>query len=175
LYLMTDELFLKGEHEKIIIIRSAVSGRNQGFLPGSEKEKMQVYEEPYRNIFKDIFGRSDAYEILKKKGIVSFESTSFLRGVTFDNSLIIVDEFQNCNFAELDSIITRVGNGSRICFAGDYKQTDFDGKKEVSGFKEFVEVLGNMKSFETVDFTIEDVVRSGLVKEYLIAKDKCNI
>jgi phosphate starvation-inducible protein PhoH and related proteins len=172
LYLMLQDLVYNNEYEKIIIIRSAVPTRNIGFLPGTEGEKMEAYEIPYKNICNDLFGRADAYEILKKKDLIEFQSTSYIRGTTFDNMLILVDEFENCNFHESDSIITRCGKNTRIFFSGDFKQTDLDGKKEISGYKDFMKIISNMESFAAVEFTIEDCVRSGLVREYLIEKDK---
>ena len=175
MYLMLQELVYNNEYEKILIIRSAVPTRNIGFLPGNEGEKMEAYELPYKTICNDLFGRSDAYEILKKRDIIEFQSTSYIRGTTFDNTLIIVDEFENCNFHETDSLITRVGKNTRIFFSGDFKQTDLDGRREVSGFADFMRIIGNMESFVSVEFTIEDCVRSGLVKEYLTVKDKLGI
>lgn len=172
LYLMIQDLIYNNEFEKIIIIRSAVPTRNIGFLPGNENEKMEAYEIPYKGICNDLFGRSDAYEILKKKDLVEFQSTSYIRGTTFDNCLILVDEFENLNFHEADSLITRLGKNSRIYFAGDIKQTDLDGRKEISGYNDFMRIINNMSSFSTVEFTIEDCVRSGIVKEYLTEKEK---
>lgn len=172
LYLMLQDLIYTGDYEKLIIFRSAVATRNIGFLPGTEDEKLAAYELPYKSILNDLFGRADAYEIMKKKDLVEFLSTSYVRGTTFDNSLILVDEFENCNFHELDSLITRCGRNTRIFFSGDFRQTDLDGKREVSGFSDFTRIISNMESFSAVEFTIEDCVRSGLVKEYLIAKDK---
>lgn len=175
LYLMLQDLVYTGEYEKLIIFRSAVATRNIGFLPGTEDEKMDAYELPYKCILNDLFGRADAYEIMKKKDLVDFLSTSYVRGTTFDNCLILVDEFENMNFHELDSLITRCGNNTRIFFSGDFKQTDFDGKREVSGFSDFTKIIDNMESFSMVEFTIEDCVRSGLVREYLITKDKIGL
>lgn len=172
LYLMLQDLIYNGEFEKLIIFRSAVATRNIGFLPGTEEEKLAAYELPYKSILNDLFGRADAYEIMKKKDLVEFLSTSYVRGTTFDNSLILVDEFENLNFHEADSLITRCGKNTRIFFSGDIKQSDLDGKKEISGYKDFMKIIKEMNSFSTVEFTIEDCVRSGLVKEYLIAKDK---
>lgn len=175
LYLMLQDLIYTGDYEKLIIFRSAVATRNIGFLPGNEEEKMDAYELPYKCILNDLFGRADAYEIMKKKDLVEFLSTSYVRGTTFENCLILVDEFENMNFHELDSLITRVGRNSRIFFSGDFKQTDLDGKREVSGFSDFTKIISEMESFDMVEFSIEDCVRSGLVKEYLITKDRLNL
>ena len=171
LYLAFDDLY-KRMYEKTIIVRSAVSTREMGFLPGSEKEKASVYEEPYKNICNELFGRGDAYEILKKSNMVHFMTTSFIRGVTLTKATIIVDECQNMSFHELDSIITRVGEGCRIIFCGDFKQTDFTKKsREESGLPDFLRILKAMDDFDMIDFTVKDIVRSGFVKKYIIAKE----
>jgi phosphate starvation-inducible protein PhoH len=172
---MLQDLVYNNEYEKIIIIRSAVPTRSIGFLPGTEDEKMEAYEFPYKNICNDLFGRSDAYEILKKKDIIEFQSTSYIRGITFDNTLILVDEFENCNFHETDSLITRVGKNTRIFFSGDFKQSDLDGRREVSGFNDFMKIVSKMQSFSATEFTIEDCVRSGLVLEYLTVKEQLGL
>jgi len=174
-YLCLQEMIYGQEYDKIIVFRSSVPTRNIGFLPGDEKEKMAAYEQPYKGICGDLFGRSDAYEILKKKDLVEFQSTSFVRGNTFDNCLIIVEECQDMNLHEISTIITRCGKNTKIFFSGDYKQCDLDGRREVSGFNDFLKIVGMMYSFETVEFGLEDIVRSGLVKEFLIAKEKLGL
>lgn len=156
-------------YEKIVLIRSAVPTREMGFLPGREDEKARVYEEPYYNIVSDLFGRGDGYEYLKDKDIVSFMTTSFIRGLTMDDAVIIVDECQNMSFHELDSIITRVGKNCRIIFCGDFLQSDLK-KGEKNGIREFLPILDKMSQFDYVEFGINDIVRSDFVKEYLIAK-----
>lgn len=171
LYLALDDMHKK-LYDRTIIVRSAVSTREMGFLPGSEKEKSAVYEEPYKNICNELFDRGDAYEILKKDQMIHFMTTSFIRGVTLRNATIIVDECQNMSFHELDSIITRVGEGCRIIFCGDFKQTDFtERSRERSGLPEFLRILKAMESFDMVDFTVKDIVRSGFVKKYILAKE----
>lgn len=175
LFLMIRELLELGEFEKIVIVRSAVASRDIGFLPGNESEKVEVYEQPYKTIFNELFGRGDAYEILKQKDLISFESTSFKRGITMNNCLILIDEFQNCTFEELNTMITRCGKNAKIYFSGDIKQTDLIKKKEMSGFVDFIRILNEMKSFGLVEFKIEDCVRSGLVLEYLMARDRLGI
>ena len=122
-YLAFDDM-AKKEYEKLVIIRSAVPTRDIGFLPGTEKEKASVYEEPYKDIAVDIFGRGDAYQILKAKGLVEFMTTSYIRGITLRDAVIIIDECQNMSFHELDSIITRVGRNCRVILAGDFGQSD---------------------------------------------------
>lgn len=164
-YLAFDDM-IKQEYNKLVIIRSAVSTRDIGFLPGTEKEKSSVYEEPYKDICIELFQRGDAYELLKAKGLVHFMTTSFIRGVTLRNAVILIDECQNMSFHELDSIITRVGEGCRVIFCGDFRQADL----QKNGLKDFIRVLKAMDSFDLVDFEIKDIVRSNFVKEYIIAK-----
>ena len=164
----------KGERpSKIIIIRSIVSTRDIGFLPGTLREKMAVYEEPYKGIFSELFKRGDAWEILKTKGIVEFCSTSYLRGTTLNNTYIVLDEFQNCNYEEIRTIITRVGKNSRLIFCGDTKQNDlYRNKYDVSGMQEIVNIIEKMKEFDIVDFEISDIVRSDLVKSFIVAEEE---
>jgi phosphate starvation-inducible protein PhoH len=174
-FLALQDVLEKGEYERVVIIRSAVQTREQGFVPGTLQQKEAIFETPYVDIVNDLFGRGDAYQILKQKGMIRFTTSSNIRGLTFDNSVIIVDECQSMNYHELDTIITRVGESSKIIFCGDTAQDDLkQGKNraDVSGLAMFLRVLNNIKSFKTVKFGIDDIVRSGLVKEYIIAKEK---
>lgn len=151
-------------YNNIVLIRSAVPSRDMGFLPGTDKEKSKVYELPYYEIFGELLGRRDAYEILKQKDVLQFTTTSYLRGLTFRGSFIIVDECQNLEFKELDTIITRVGEDCRIIFCGDFKQRDL----KTSGMNKFLDVLGHMQQdFDIIEYTTDDIVRSGLVARYL--------
>jgi phosphate starvation-inducible protein PhoH len=161
--------FRELQNQKIVVVRSAVPTRDMGFLPGTDREKSKVYEEPYYKICSELFGRDDAYEILKTKDMVSFMTTSFLRGLTLEDSLIIVDECQNCSFHELDSIITRVGSNYQILFCGDFFQSDLR-KTEKNGLREFLEIIAKMEEFDFIEFGLEDIVRSNLVKSYLTIK-----
>jgi len=175
MYLALNDVLQKGGYEQVIVIRSAVQTREQGFMPGSKAQKEAVFEAPYTDIVNDLFGRGDAYQILKTKGMVKFMTSSFVRGLTFDNAIIIVDECQSMTYHELDTIITRVGESSKIVFCGDTKQDDLEisrNRADVSGLAEFLRVLDRVKSFETIKFTPEDIVRSGLVKEYILAKER---
>jgi len=174
-YLALNDVLQKGEYEKVVIIRSAVQTREQGFMPGSKAQKEAVFEGPYTDIVNDLFSRGDAYQVLKQKGMIEFMSSSFVRGLTFDNSVIIVDECQSMTYHELDTIITRVGESSKIIFCGDTKQDDLQqsrNRADISGLYDFVKVLNVIPSFGVVRFGVEDIVRSGLVKEYIIAKEK---
>ena len=163
-------------YEKIYIVRSLVATREIGFLPGDHEDKSSLYQIPYKNMVKYMFEMpSDAdfemlYGNLKQQETISFWSTSFLRGTTFDNSILIVDEFQNLNFHELDSIITRVGQNSKIMFCGDARQSDLTKMNDRNGIMEFINILRKMPSFDIIEFGVDDIVRSGLVKEYIIAK-----
>lgn len=168
-YLAYDDM-VKGLYDKFIIIRSAVPTRDIGFLPGTEKDKAAVYEEPYKDIAVELFQRGDAYEILKTKRLVHFMTTSFIRGVTLKDAVIMIDECQNMSFHELDSIITRIGENCRVIFCGDFRQSDFIKKHEQQGMKDFMRVLKVIDEFDMIDFGIEDIVRSPLVKKYIIAK-----
>jgi phosphate starvation-inducible PhoH-like protein len=162
---------------QVIIVRSVVPTRDMGFLPGNMTEKTKVYETPYRDLMSGMFNRGDAYDILKTKGCVDFVTTSFIRGQTWDNAIIIVDEAQNLSFQELHSVITRVGENSRILLCGDGKQDDLTSErfKEQSGLSQFLKILSNMDSFDIVDFQTDDIVRSGLVREYILACESSNI
>ena len=176
-----DVLDPKSVYEKIYLVRSLVPTREIGFLPGDHEDKSNLYQIPYKNMVKYMFEMPDdasfdmLYTNLKAQGTISFWSTSFIRGTTFDNSIIIVDEFQNLNFHELDSIITRIGESSKIMFCGDATQTDLIKTAEKNGIIDFMRILQNMPSFETVEFQAEDICRSGLVKEYILTKLQLNL
>ena len=174
MYLALNDVMQKRGYDKIIVVRSAVQTREQGFMPGSKEQKEALYSVPYSDIVNDLFDRGDAYKILETKGMVQFMTSSFVRGLTFDNAIIIVDECQSITYHELDTIITRVGESSKIIFCGDTKQDDLNISKnraDVSGLGDFLRVLNKVPSFKTIKFTAEDIVRSGLVKEYILAKE----
>jgi len=166
----------RSPYERIYIVRSLVPTREIGFLPGSHDDKADIYQIPYKNMVKYMFQMpSDAdfemlYGNLKSQETVKFWSTSFIRGVTLDNCIIIVDEFANLNFHELDSIITRVGENCRIMFSGDATQSDLIKTNERNGIVDFMTILRKMPSFDIIEFGVDDIVRSGTVREYLIAK-----
>ena len=159
----------RGTYEKVVIVRSVVPSREIGHLPGDEKEKTDVYLAPYKSICKELFNTDQAYERLVEQKNIEFLITSFVRGITIDKAIIVVDECQNMNFQELSSIITRVGEGSRILFCGDFKQTDLNKKHDQSGLKDFVQIINRMSSFRNIEFDVEDIVRSNLVKEFIVA------
>lgn len=160
---------------KVVIVRSIVPTRDMGFLPGSQKEKSKVYEAPYYAICNELFGRGDAYDVVKGKNQVEFISTSFIRGTTLNDCIVIVDECQNLTFHELDSIITRIGSNCRVVFCGDFRQTDLWRENEKRGILDFIKVIKGMSSFDLIEFNEEDIVRSELVKEYILSKLKYGI
>ena len=174
MYLALKDL-VKGSHQdykKLIIIRSAVPSRDLGFVPGTLEEKSKVYQDPYKNIANELIGRGDAWHFLLNKEIIEFQTTSFLRGLTFTDCIIIFDEFQSATFHEIDTVLTRVGENCRFILCGDFNQNDLSIKKEKSGFQDAMKILEKIDDVAEIRFTIEDVVRSGFVKKYLIEKEK---
>ncbi len=163
---------LEGQYEKLIIIRTALEGRKIGFLPGNEQEKTAVFERPYISIFEDLFGKKGVYDQLKRRGLVEFESTSFLRGQTFNNAVIVYDEFQNGNWMEGSTVLTRVGKNCKVVLAGDYKQSDHTHSQDRDGVSKLMRVLKTMKTVDFIEFTSADIVRSGFVKDFIIACEK---
>ena len=163
-------------YDKVYIVRSLVSTREIGFLPGTHEDKSELYQVPYKNMVRNMFHMPDQasfdmlYDNLKNQETISFWSTSFLRGTTLDDAIVIVDESQNLNFHELDSIITRVGQDSKIVFCGDINQSDLVRTNERNGILDFQRILQGMEEFEEIEFGVSDIVRSGLVKSYLISK-----
>ena len=163
-------------YEKVYIVRSLVSTREIGFLPGDHEDKSEIYQIPYKNMVRYMFEMPDdnsfemLYGNLKAQETISFWSTSFIRGTTLDRSIVIVDECQNLNFHELDSIITRVGEDTKILFCGDANQTDLVKTNERNGIHNFMNILSIMNEFGMIEFGIQDIVRSGLIRSYLLSK-----
>ena len=178
---LKDVLDLKKPYDKVVLVRSLIPTREIGFLPGDEEDKAALYQVPYQNMVQFMFEMqneqqfNNLYDKLKGQGTLYFLSTSFLRGLTFDNTIIIVDECQNLNFHELDTIITRVGQDSKIVFCGDFDQTDLVKQNERNGLHDFLRILEEMEEFNCTEFTIGDIVRSGFVRSYLINKIKLGI
>lgn len=166
----------KTNYNCIYIVRSLMPTRSLAFMPGDEQDKSSLYQVPYDNMLRLMFKLSSEeqfdimYEELKKQGNVEFLSTSFLRGITLDNAIILVDECQNLNFHELDTIMTRVGQESKIMFSGDFDQTDLREDDEKAGLGQFIKIINEMKEFYSCEFDIGDIVRSGLVRSYIIQK-----
>ncbi len=177
MYLALQEILNEqSSYDKLYIVRSLVPTREIGFLPGDHDDKAELYQIPYQNMVRYMFKMPDdasfdmLYANLKAQETISFWSTSFLRGTTLDNSIVLVDESQNLNFHELDSIITRLGVNTKIIFAGDAAQTDLVKTNERNGILDFMKIIQGMDEFEMVEFGIQDIIRSGLVKSYLINK-----
>lgn len=155
--------------DKIIVLRTAVQARDQGFVKGDPAEKMDPYSVPYKQAFTKIFGRANSfYDLIKAKKLV-FDSTSFLRSVTFDNAVVIFDEAQNAEFREINTVITRLGQNSRLILIGDSLQDDLS-KNEESGLPKFSKIVTQHlpTDFHITTFTSEDIVRSDLVKRWVI-------
>lgn len=172
LYKAIEEVLDKSNpFNNIIVVRSAVQSREIGHLPGDVNEKMEIYEQPYRQICQTLFDRKDAWDRLEEQGHISFISTSFIRGMSFDDAIIIVDEMQNLTFEEIDTVMTRVGYRSKILWCGDYRQTDLNKRKnDVTGILKFFDIAQHMGAFTRIEFTVDDIVRSSLVKDYILAK-----
>jgi predicted ribonuclease YlaK len=174
LYKALEEVLDKSNtFDKVIIVRSSVQGREMGHLPGDVNDKMEIYKQPYKQICETLFSRKDAWDRLEEQHKVEFISTSFIRGMSFDDAIIIVDEMQNLTFEEIDTVMTRVGYRSKILWCGDYRQTDLNKRKnDMSGILKFFDIAMHMKAFTRIEFTPDDIVRSSLVKDYILAKMK---
>ena len=172
LYKAIEEVLDKSNpFNKIIIVRSAVPSREVGHLPGDLNEKTEIYRQPYQQICTTLFGRPDAYDRLEEQHHIEFISTSFIRGMSFDDAIIIVDEMQNLTYEEIDTVMTRVGYRSKIIWCGDYRQTDLNKKKnDMSGVLKFFDIAHHMSAFTRIEFTADDIVRSSLVRDYIMAK-----
>ena len=173
LYLALGDV-LEERYKRVVIVRSVVPTRDIGLLPGKLEQKIEIYEAPYKAIANDLFRRGDAYEILKKKNMLEFLTTSFVRGITLSDCVVVVDEINNMTFHELDSVITRLGQNTKIIFCGDFRQTDLRFADEQLGLEKFMKVLNKMDSVAHVEFDMNDIVRSGFVKEYIIQKTNLN-
>ena len=174
LYKALEEILNKSNpFGKIIIVRSAVQSRDIGHLPGDVNEKMEIYQQPYVQICSTLFERKDAYDRLSEQGYIEFISTSFIRGLSWDDAIIIVDECQNLSWEELNTCMTRVGYRSKIIFCGDYRQTDLCKKKnDSSGLQKFLDIADMMESHTRIEFTVDDIVRSSVVRDWIIASMK---
>jgi predicted ribonuclease YlaK len=174
LYKAIEEVLDKGNpFNRIIVVRSAVQSRDIGHLPGDIEDKMSIYKQPYIQICETLFGRKDAWSRLEEQNKIEFISTSFIRGMSFDDAIIIVDEMQNLTYEEIDTVMTRVGYRSKILWCGDYRQTDLNKKKnDMTGILKFFDIAQHMSAFTRIEFTPEDIVRSSLVKDYILAKLK---
>lgn len=170
LYKSLEDILSKSIYKKLIIIRSCVQSRDIGYLPGDEKDKMDRYALPYKQICSSLFENKDAWTILEDSNVIEFMSTSFLRGTSYNNSIIILDEFQNCNYEELSTVISRTGTNSKIIFCGDIRQTDLRKTNDPSGLRKFFSIASSVQAFNRIEFGIDDICRSDLVKEWIIAE-----
>jgi phosphate starvation-inducible protein PhoH len=171
-YLALEEVLDKSSnYEKIIFVRSAVPTRDMGFLPGTQEEKEEAYKAPYKAITTELFEDPTAWDKLVTMKSIEYLTTSYIRGLTIQNAIIIIDEAQNCNYHELCSVITRLGNNTKILVCGDHYQSDFKTEKDKEGLNGFLYILKHMKYFDIIDFTWNDIVRSGLVRDFLMTKD----
>lgn len=159
--------------KQVVVVRQCVPTRSVGFLPGTLTDKEEVYQLPYKEICAMLFNRADAWDRLLEQGYVRFLSTTAIRGISIDDSVIIVDEQQNLSFQEMDTVMQRVSYRSKIIWVGDFKQTDLiTSKQDVSGMPNFLRILRTMKDYTEVEFTRDDIVRQSLVKNYIIAKEE---
>lgn len=170
LYKALDEVLYGSTYGKVIVVRSAVPSREIGHLPGDEKEKTEVYQQPYIEICTELFNHIQPFQRLQEQKSIDFMITSYVRGITLDHAVVIVDECQNMTDMELNSIMTRMGSHSKIIFCGDFRQTDLYKRHDMSGLHKFMHIAELMPSFKTVEFGPDDIVRSALVKEYIMAR-----
>ena len=168
---LEDVLDKEVPYDKCVIVRSIVPTRDIGYLPGDEEEKKDAYTGPYRSICAELFQSADAWTKLKQAGTVQFMSTSFIRGMTISNAIVVLDEMQNLTFHELDSIITRVGNNCKFIMCGDYYQSDFTKETDKTGILKFLSIIEQLKNFTVVEFGWEDIVRSDFVRDYIMTKE----
>ena len=168
---LEDVLDKEVPYDKCVIVRSIVPTRDIGYLPGDEEEKKDAYTGPYRSICAELFQSADAWTKLKQAGTVQFMSTSFIRGMTISNAIVVLDEMQNLTFHELDSIITRVGHNCKFIMCGDYYQSDFTKETDKTGILKFLSIIEQLKNFTVVEFGWEDIVRSDFVRDYIMTKE----
>ena len=168
---LEDVLDKEVPYDKLVVVRSIVPTRDIGYLPGDEEEKKDAYTGPYRSICAELFQNADAWTKLKQAGTVQFMSTSFIRGMTISNAIVVLDEMQNLTFHELDSIITRVGDNCKFIMCGDYYQSDFTKETDKTGILKFLSIIEQLKNFTVVEFGWEDIVRSDFVRDYIMTKE----
>jgi phosphate starvation-inducible protein PhoH len=172
MYLGLMDVLDKGSmYDKLIVCRSAVPTRDMGFLPGTAEEKEDAYTLPYKGICAEFFEKKEAWDMLREADQIEFLTTSYIRGVTLDNCIVVVDECQNLTFHELDSVITRMGNNTKIIFSGDYNQSDFKGNNDKKGIQDFTKIVKHLRQFTMIEFGWQDIVRSGLVRDYIMTKE----
>lgn len=170
---ISDVLDPRQPARQIIIVRSAVTSRDVGFMPGTLEEKTAYFEMPYRDIFTELFSRSSTYDDMKTAGLVKFMTTSFIRGVTWDNSIVVLDETQNMSWQEIHTVLTRIGDNTRVIICGDIKQNDLNKhSKDQTGMPRLIRTLDHIDNFAKIEFTRDDIVRSDFVKKWIIATEQ---
>lgn len=174
LFLAMSEILDRRFQDRLIIVRSVVPTREMGHLPGTKEEKEAPYEQPYRDMFASLFHRESTYDDMKAAGLVEFVSTSHVRGLTWDNAIVLIDEFQNMTMSEIDSVITRIGDKARVVLCGDIKD-QCDLRREQTGAREVIKVAENMNSFTLIKFTRDDIVRSGFVRDWITSREELDI
>lgn len=176
MYLALNEIFSKqSTYKNVTIVRSVVPTRDIGFLPGKEEDKIGVYEQPYRSICNELFSRGDAYDICKEKGLIDFMCTSFIRGLTLRDTIVIIDEMQNMTGHELSTIVTRLGDNCRVLLCGDFRQSDLKSVRDREGLSNFMKIIDRVEDFYHVEYTRHDIVRSKLVRDFIIAGEDLGI
>jgi phosphate starvation-inducible PhoH-like protein len=168
---LEDVLDKSTPYHKVVVIRSIVPTRDIGFLPGTEEEKKDAYTGPYSAICSELFEDPEAWNKLQAQGNISFESTSFIRGLTINNAVVVIDEMQNLTFHELDSVITRIGRNCKFVMCGDYYQSDFHKESDKNGILKFLEIIEALNNFKIIEFGWEDIVRSDFVRDYIMTKE----
>lgn len=174
IYLALNELLdPESPYEKLLIVRSASPTKQQGFLPGTLEEKQAIFEMPYPPIFDKLFKKKNQYKFMKEAGLVEFESTSYMRGVTLDNTIVIFDEVSSATYHEISTIITRLGKDAKLIFCGDTLQNDLVYDRNLqSGYEKFISIANMMPDFRAVHFKVDDCVRSDFVKSFLVAEQR---
>jgi phosphate starvation-inducible PhoH-like protein len=156
------------ETSKIIVTRPNVeASRSLGFLPGELEEKYAPYLEPFEGVFIRAFGKS-LYELFKKRGQIDPRPLGFMRGATFDDAIVLVDECQNMTEKEFKLLLTRIGHNSKVIFSGDSRQVDIPD----SGLMSTIQRLQYIPSIEVVEFYPSDIVRSDLCKQIILEYER---
>lgn len=164
----------KTPQKQLIIVRAANATKEIGFLPGTKEEKEEIFQLPYFDVFRFLFNRAATYRDMCDAGVIKFTTTSHIRGLTFENAIVIFDEIQSASRHDIDSLATRLGDDSRLIMIGDGYQNDLHSKRgtEVSGFDYAVGMMHKIDDFDVIQFTHDDIVRSGFVKKWIIESER---
>ena len=165
------DMLKKGLIEKIILTRPAVeAGERLGFLPGDMKEKIDPYLRPIYDALYDMIP-SDRVEKKIQSGEIEIAPLAFMRGRTFNNAFVIVDEAQNTTSVQMKMVLTRIGEGSRMVINGDLSQIDLP-SGQVSGLYESKKILGKINDIKIISLEAEDVIRHPIVAKIIKAYDQ---